>query len=211
MRATRLLKDYFRDGAIHRWKRSWDDHAALAEWEKSGRPIPPPPAFKQQLIRATAARFGARVLVETGTYYGGTIASVLNVFETIYSIELSEELHARAVGRFKRHQKVRLCHGDSASELPGILNELNGPALFWLDAHYSGEGTARADVDTPIVQEMKTIAGHRVRQHVVLIDDARLFNGTDGYPTIEGCRAAATQFWPDHKFNVADDVISITP
>jgi hypothetical protein len=28
---------------------------------------------------------------------------------------------------------------------------------------------------------------------------------------MEGCRTAAANFWPEHEFRVADDVIVITP
>ncbi len=51
-----------------------------------------------------------------------------------------------------------------------------------LEANIIGDGTARAEVDTPIMQEMKLIASHQLRNHVILIDDARLFVGTADYP-----------------------------
>ena len=203
------IKDFFREGAIHRAVGRRRDRALLSQWETSGRP--PPQVFKHQLIRDTAGHFGVRVLVETGTNYGHTVSAVLGTFHTIYSIELMDELWASARRRFARHPKVKLSHGDSARELPRILSELREPALFWLDAHYSGAGTARADIDTPIAQELLTISMHPIRNHVLLIDDAREFDGTDAYPTLDGCRRAAAEYWPQHTFDVADDVIRIAP
>ena len=211
MGLIRTIKNHLRDGALHRWLQRRKDQKELDAWEKSGRPQPPPQPFKKKLVRDIARRYGTRVLVETGTNWGNTVASSLGAFDVIYSIELFDELYEKAVRRFARHPKVKLRHGDSAHELPRILDELREPALFWLDAHYSGDDTARADVDTPIVQELNTISTHPEQRHVILIDDARLFDGTNGYPTMEGCRTVAVTFWPEHEFRVAEDVIVITP
>ena len=206
-----VIKDHFREGVIHRAVQRRKDQALLSQWKEAGRPQPPPQAFKHQLIRHMAERFGTRVLVETGTNFGHTVSAGLGIFHSIYSIELMDELWASARRRFARHPQVRLSHGDSARELPRILSELSEPALFWLDAHYSGTGTARADIDTPIAQELLAISKHPVKNHVVLIDDARHFDGTNSYPTLAGCRQLASEYWPQHAFGVADDVIRITP
>ncbi len=209
MGLIRTLKNRLRDGAFHRWLQRRKDQKELDAWEKSGRP--PPPPFKKKLVRDIARQYGTRVLVETGTNWGNTVASSLGTFDVIYSIELFDELYEKAVRRFARHPKVKLRYGDSAHELPRILDELREPALFWLDAHYSGDGTARADVDTPIMKELQIISRHQVSNHVILIDDARCFNGTNDYPTIDVCRALSAGFWPCHEFTVVDDIIRITP
>jgi hypothetical protein len=208
---TGRIKGWVRDGALHRWQQRRRDGRELAAWQRAGHSLPPPPAFKRQLIREVGRRFGTRILVETGTYYGHTVAASLGSFDAIYSIELMDELYQCARSRFARHRKVKLRHGDSAQELSQILREVSQPAIFWLDAHYSGIGTARADRDTPILKELQTISQHRVKKHVILIDDARCFDGTNNYPTIEGCRSLAATFWPASRFEVADDIIQITP
>lgn len=206
-----IFKERLRDGAFHRWLQWRRDQKVLKAWKKASRPPPPPQSFKKNLIRTVARQYGTRVLVETGTNWGHTVASSLGSFDVIYSIELFDELYEKAVRRFARHSKVKLRHGDSARELPRILEELGQPALFWLDAHYSGDGTARADLDTPIIQELQTISRHRVSNHVILIDDARCFDGTNDYPTLGTCRELASEFWPCHEFAVVDDIIRITP
>jgi hypothetical protein len=207
---TAALKGLVRDSALHRWQQLKVDRREVAAWEKAGRGLPPPQAFKKQLIRDFGRRFETRVLVETGTYWGHTIAGSLGVFKTIYSIELKDAFYQHARRRFARHRNVKLFHGDSATQLPRILWELNEPALFWLDAHYSGDGTARGDVDTPIVAELRAISQHRLKTHVILIDDARCFDGTNDYPTLTACKTLSTGFWPASRFEVADDVIRIT-
>lgn len=211
MRLLGTIKDFFREGIAHRAVLRRREQALLAQWEKAGRPLPLPQAFKHQLIRDMAGRFGTRVLVETGTNFGHTVSAVLGTFHTIYSIELMDELWASARRRFARHPQVKLSHGDSAGELPRILGELREPALFWLDAHYSGAGTARADIDTPIARELLAISQHALKNHVLLIDDARKFDGIGAYPTLDGCRKAAAEYWPQHTFEVVDDVIRIAP
>lgn len=205
------IKSRLRDGTLHRWMQRRRDDAALREWEAAGRTLPPPQAFKQQVIRRMAARYGTRTLVETGTLFGGTIAACLGDFDKLYSIELSDEFFAAAQKRFARYRKVRLHHGDSANEMPRVLAEIKEPVLFWLDAHYSSGGTARADLDSPIVQELKAISRHPVPGHLILIDDARCFDGTNDYPPIANCRSLAMQFWPRHDVTVVDDIIRITP
>ena len=211
MNLVQIIKAHLRDNALHRWVQRRRNNATLRRWESAGRPMLPPQAFKQALIRQMAARHGIRILVETGTNWGGTLAACLGDFHTLYSIELSDELFATAQQRFAGHRKVRLHHGDSAKELPRILAELKEPALFWLDAHYSGDGTARADLDTPIVQELKTVSQHPVPGHVILIDDARLFDGTNGYPTMTAAREISAKFWPGSQFTLDSDVIAIAP
>jgi hypothetical protein len=211
MGLIRTIKDRLRDSALHRWLCQRKDTAELAEWENQGHPQPPPQAFKRWMIQDIARRSGMRVMVETGTNFGHTVAASLSSFEIIHTVELFDPLYENAQRRFARFPKVKLHHGDSAHELPLILAELREPALFWLDAHYSGDGTARAAIDTPIVQELQTISNHAVKNHVILIDDARLFDGTNGYPTMDDCRASVSGFWPAHQFSVENDVISITP
>jgi len=46
-----------------------------------------------------------------------------------------------------------------------------------------------------------------VRGHVVLIDDARLFDGTDGYPTIAEVRAQVERERPGSALRVESDII----
>jgi hypothetical protein len=55
----------------------------LADWEARGRPVPPPHAFKQQVLREYAERYGPRVLVETGTFRGDMVEAMKHVFNRI--------------------------------------------------------------------------------------------------------------------------------
>ncbi len=155
----------------------------VARWLAEGRPSPPPAAVKTRNLLTLADLFGIDTLVETGTYRGDMIAATLHRFERIYSIEIDPALAKAAQTRFRHAGKVEILEGDSAKLLPGIIRELRGPALFWLDGHYSGKGTGKGETDTPILAEVETIAALRQnRADIVIVDDARLFGRLPAYP-----------------------------
>jgi hypothetical protein len=162
--------------------RPFTERRVLRKWNRAGRPIPATALIKQTIIKDYQRRFGLRVFVETGTFAGEMVDAVLGRFDRIYSIELDDGWYAHAVDRFRGRSDVTLLQGDSAARLPEVLAQVREPALFWLDAHYSGPITARGPLDSPIGQELDAIAAHPIGGHVVLIDDMRGFNGTGGYP-----------------------------
>jgi hypothetical protein len=178
------------------------------KWRCLGCPLPPPPEVKHATIKDYAKRFGLSVLVETGTYSGGTIAATRNQFAEIYSIELSPEFHKSAKEKFGDDPKVHLLLGDSGIVLREILLNLKRTALFWLDAHYSGGSTARGAVDTPIVQELETILSLSPNS-VVLIDDARCFDGSNSYPTLAELKEHVRDKAPHWVFTVKHDIIRL--
>jgi hypothetical protein len=149
--------------------------------------------------------------VETGTYVGATLADVEPDFAELYSIELGEDLYVAAAKRFVGHEKVHLLQGDSASVLPSIVNGLAGPALFWLDGHYSEGVTARGSVDTPIRAELETIFAGDPCGHVVLVDDARSFTGENDYPSINELRELVSRLAPTYEMTVRDDIVRLVP
>jgi hypothetical protein len=205
------LKTLIRDRFVLPLRQRKKARADLAKWQADGYPVPPPQAYKQQVIKQLAGQFGVRTMIETGTYRGDTVAAALANFDTIYSIELADELFTAACARFVNNTKVKLHHGNSSTELPKILTYVQQPALFWLDAHYSGGCTACGDLETPIVRELETIAAHPISGHVILIDDAREFTGSHDYPTLTAFKDLAAKLLPRHTFVVAHDVIRLTP
>jgi len=139
------------------------------------------------------------------------VAAVLHLADRIVSIELHPELAARARERFRRHPHVTIVEGDSSSVLPPLVSALEAPALFWLDAHFTGPSGARGQVDSPIVTEIDVVRRSRVPGHVVLIDDVRCFEGRDGYPTLARLRELACDGDPEASFTVRDDVVLWVP
>jgi hypothetical protein len=155
------------------------------------------------------SRYNPRIFVETGTYKGEMIDTMIRRFDKIYSVELSDTLYAAAVKKYGDNKHVKLFHGDSAIMLPVMLKEVTEPALFWLDAHFSGGETTRTDVDTPIEEELKAIFAHPVKNHVILIDDAREFVGKNNYPTLDKVEKMANA--AGYSFEVKNDNIRLFP
>lgn len=179
-------------------------------WRLRGAPVPPPHVVKQRAVLRYQRAGGFRTFVETGTFTGEMLAAMRPHFDDLISIELSAPIHAAACRRFAGDPAITLLLGDSGEMLPRVLESLDHPALFWLDGHYMGEGTGRAQVDTPVTQELAALLRHRVRRHVVLIDDARLFNGTDGYPSLAELAARVTRERPGSAVRVEADIIRCT-
>ena len=177
------------------------------QWQLAGKPLPAPHVVKQRTVIGYQRRYGLRTFVETGTYTGEMIEAMSDRAERIVSIEIDPTLYAQAVRRFARQSHIRILLGDSGRLLPRILESLNEPALFWLDGHYMGEGSGRGDEETPIIAEMTALAAHRIRGHVALIDDARLFDGTSGYPRLDTFMRWVTEQRPRTRVSADGDII----
>ena len=54
---------------------------------------------------------------------------------------------------------------------------------------------------------MAAIAAHGRRDHVIVIDDARKFDGTDDYPTRERVFELLRRINPDYDIRIVDDMI----
>lgn len=167
-------------------------------------------AKKQAVLQAYRRQFKLNTLIETGTYRGDMVEAMRRHFARVHSIELGDALYDTAVARFADAPNVSLHHGDSGEILTALLPSLTGPALFWLDAHYSRGDTARGALETPIENELLKIFKDS-NAHVILIDDARCFDGTHDYPTIEGIRVLVAAQNGRYSMNVAQDIIRITP
>ncbi|KKL97304.1 hypothetical protein LCGC14_1835830 [marine sediment metagenome] len=127
----------------------------------------------------------------------------------IYSIELDEAFYRNARKKFANNNHILILFGDSPVQLKKILPKIDKPCLFWLDAHFSGEGTAKGDIETPIMEEMILILNHSNLKHIILIDDARLFIGKNHYPSIEKVKSLVFKYHKDWLFIIKNDIIRI--
>jgi hypothetical protein len=196
---------------LKNWLTKRKQKKELFEWERTGKPAPSPHIIKQQTLLTYARSFGLKNLVETGTLYGDMVEAMKNDFDRIYSIELSTELYEEAKERFQKEENIELIHGDSGIELKNVIKKINQPTLFWLDGHYSGGVTAKGNNDTPIYEELNHILNAEDRDHVIIIDDARLFGSDPAYPSIEELNEFIESKRSDVKIIVQEDSIRITP
>ena len=111
--------------------------------------------------------------IETGTYLGDGIKNVLNNYEFIHSIELSDKWYEYNVEQFKNCSNVKMYLGDSKKLLPELLNNINEPMTIFLDAHYSGGTTSFGDEEVPLLFELE-ILKNRTYNDIIIIDDCRL-------------------------------------
>jgi len=142
-------------------------------------------------------RRAPRVFVETGTFRGDCAAREAAWFRHVFTIELDPELAEAARKRFADEPNVEVIEGDSGEVLPFLIArpELQEPALFYLDGHWSGGITARGRLDEdgcPLLREMEAL-GHRSFADIIVIDDARLF----GKKTVSGTGGD----WPPTEFD----------
>jgi hypothetical protein len=156
--------------------------------------------------------------IETGTYFGTSAAALAHEFEQVWTIELSPDLHRKALDRFGHLPNLHLIQGSSAEVLSRAIAESNAPTLFWLDSHWSGGITAGQEHECPIMDEIAQIdASEHAATSCILIDDARYFLGPPPPP-------ATRDAWPtfmvvmdtlrtmkDRYVTVLDDVVIAVP
>lgn len=186
-----------------------DNRKILKTYVKNGKPFPPPKVFKQITVKKYAKLFSIQTLIETGTFKGEMIDATKKNFSKIYSIELDKILYKNAIKKFSKFSHISIIHGDSSKTLPNILNNITCPCLFWLDGHYSGGITAKGNLETPIIKELNHILNHYIKDHVILIDDSRMFIGRNNWPTIKEIKDLILIKRPDMIFEVKDDIIRI--
>ena len=210
MNSLGFLKQIARKTPLGFFVKAARSRKVIQSWQEQGKPVPPPPAYKQSVVKKYSREFHLKTLVETGTYLGEMVAAQSRFFSRIYTIELDNNLYQKAKDKFAAHTHVTVMQGDSSQVLSEIINKIDGPCLFWLDAHYSGDITARGSRDTPIIQELEIIFHRNNAEDVILIDDARCFDGTNDYPTLAELQHLVTDTNSNTKFEVADDIIRLT-
>jgi len=179
----------------------------LRDWEKNGRPVPAPHIVKQMIIQEYQKKYGCEVFVETGTFRGDMVEAQKKNFKKIISIELSVKLFQEAQKKFKADRNVQIVQGDSGKMLSYVLKQVNEPAIFWLDGHYSAGITAKGNTECPVFEELDCIFGAAPMKHVILIDDARDFVGRGDYPTIDALTAYIKNKNNQYQVTVENDVI----
>jgi hypothetical protein len=185
--------------------------AIIKKWEKRGKPVPTPHEVKQDAIKYYRSLSGYTTLIETGTFRGEMVEAQRKNFDKIYSIELAPKLWEVAVKLFQPYAHIAILQGDSGKVLNDVASQLSAPGIFWLDGHYSAGETAKGDKECPIYEEIDAIFKHSNLNHVLLVDDARLFIGVNDYPAIEDLTNYIKSKNASYQVEVKDDIIRYTP
>ena len=179
-------------------------------WKLRGEPRRIPHIVKQRTIIEYAQAFGLTTLIETGTYYGEMVAAMVGRFRRIYSIELDQELAARAKQRFRNCSHVEVIQGDSQAVVPWILQQLNERCLWWLDAGYCGWSGTVGNA-TRLGSEFSAILSDKTQDHVILMDDADGIRDERGEAILRQVVASIESSYPDRQVSVAYNIMRITP
>jgi len=141
---------------------------------------------KRRLIVNSATDRGIKTLIETGTYFGHSTIFFSKKFNKVITIEISKGLFDFTSKKFINHQNIHNFLGDSSVVMKDLLDELDAPAVFFLDGHASGGVTESGELPSPIEKELKILSSFNYLQNsIVFIDDAVGFDGTNSYPRYE--------------------------
>jgi hypothetical protein len=94
--------------------------------------------------------------------------------------------------------------------VPELLQRLQEPALFWLDAGYYGWAGLQGDKQR-LTTELESILKSPIPGHVILMDDARGLNGQNGAPTVDELKRRIEKEFPGRSVQVKYDILRITP
>lgn len=175
-----------------------------------GKPINPHSLQKFQIINAARKKTGATQFIEVGTYKGVTTHRCARVFDRVWSIELSPELHQASQKFLAARKNVELCLGDGAHWLKVLLerSELTNVVIF-LDGHFSGEETALGDEAEPALNEIALLSKFKHKVAGIIIDDFRTF-GSTGVPPKSALLKAIEQRFPEYQLSVHLDQCIVT-
>lgn len=181
-------------------------------------------ALKASLLKQLKSAFDIDAFVETGTYLGDTTEKAARIFHEVHTIELSSGLAVKAKQRLSPWKNTAVHLGNSQSVLLELLPRISGRILFYLDGHYSGDATARASLDTPLLNELEAIGLKQKTDAVILIDDIRLFQascfpekiqawnfGLETYPDLAKVVEALLTINPDYKVCFLGDALLAFP
>lgn len=145
--------------------------------------------------------FKNRYFVETGTSSGGAVAKALKSgFLEVRSIEFNEIQYQNAVKRFRNKKQVKLYRGDSATDLWGMIQDIEEPATFWLDAHVYPP--KQGEKNCPLIEELEQIKRHPIKTHTILIDDLHCCNSESfDFLSLEEIVSKVLEINPDYEIS----------
>lgn len=132
--------------------------------------------------------FKSSVLVETGTYEGGTVFKLYEYFQKIHTIELNKKVLDITINKSNQMgiENINFYNGQSQDILPELINkDLNNndqQCIFFLDAHYTYNPyglTSRGDIDVPVLKEIEIICNLFKKRCIIIIDDADIMGNND--------------------------------
>lgn len=107
------------------------------------------------------------IVVETGTFQGGTTVLFSLLFDQVHTIEADKTNFANAAARLQNMSNVHCYFGSSDVVLGSLLPALKGSRiLFYLDAHWMA--------DWPLLNEIGEIAKTHKDNCIIVVDDIKV-------------------------------------
>jgi len=180
----------------------------FSEWEENDFNVPAPHFIKQRIVTRNVIRDST--IIESGTHLGDTTRMLSKLTTKVISIEPDRKLFLKATKRFSDYNNIKIVSGTSEQVLPDLLKSISGDVSFWLDGHYSGDGTFKGHLDSPIKVELFEIQKNlnNFKNICVLVDDVRCFNpkipAYSDYPPIDFLINWATD--NNFSWNIENDI-----
>lgn len=154
--------------------------------------------------------------IETGTCVGTSTQKAFDAgFKTVKTVEAWEPFFLESMATFKDNMDITCFFGESHIRIPHMLEDIDKPCVFFLDAHPAGPGTAghddfmekgeESDFDQNniLVKELVEILKHR-KDHVIIIDDQNGDNEAN-HKYIEFYMQMLINVNPNYKFYFYDE------
>lgn len=182
----------------------------LPELGTAARTWPPPDELKRDHLAWLFETRGHSVLVESGTYLGGTVDYFHDRAARIVSIEIEPGLHAAAEARFASSAHVEILLGDAARHVPRVVAALDEPPLVFLDGHFSHGITGRGDEVEPAATILDDLAALPLKAGTtIVVDDLRLFGCDPDFPSLDSLLEAARRAVPAARIYGAVDALVV--
>lgn len=106
--AQALYRKIFFKKILNEQIKNFNGVNSIEEWEKLGRPSPPPAIYKQQIVSKIQKDSHVAVLIETGTFMGDMIYAnlqnfkkyILLKFNLPFTMKLSKGLLLKGMSRY---------------------------------------------------------------------------------------------------------------
>lgn len=131
-------------------------------------------------IESLIQTFGLGTLIETGCYEGDGIEQALRLkLRSIYTCDIGLKWIEHCKERFPG---AHVFHGKSVDVLPEMCRQVEGPSLFWLDAHLPEMyGHSDDTAKMPVLEELDIIRYNKrhFERDVIVVDDTRIIKSDD--------------------------------
>ncbi|MCF8262166.1 MAG: hypothetical protein K9J12_15420 [Melioribacteraceae bacterium] len=122
--------------------------------------------IRRQIFLSIIARLDINLIIETGTFRGGTTEFMAkNTSCKIITVEANESYYGYSKLRFLLNPQIRIFNNDSRKFLTKVLNKKTVQKkrlFFYLDAHW--------EEDLPLVEELQIIF-QRTQNATIMVDD----------------------------------------